>query len=128
MAGDIYAGFWMRFAAWIIDVIILGIVGAVLGLVLGDGPEVSLLSILIGFVYTVGFWVAEGATPGKMALGVRIVSDNGDPISPGQAIGRYFAQILSALILFIGFFMIGWTKKKQGLHDMLAGTVCIKTR
>jgi uncharacterized RDD family membrane protein YckC len=78
--------------------------------------------------YTIGFWIAEGATPGKMALGVRIISANGEPISGGQAVGRYFAQILSALILGFGFWMIGWTKKKQGLHDMLAGTVVIKTR
>lgn len=118
----------MRFAAWIVDVIILGVVDLLLRLLIDDGTARSGLSLVIAFTYTIGFWIAEGATPGKMAMGVRIISANGEPISGGQAVGRYPAQILSFLILGIGFFMIGWTKKKQGLHDMLANTVVVRTR
>ena len=128
MAGMPYAGFWMRLVASLIDGMILFVVGFVIGLLLSGSAAANLLAILIGFTYTVGFWVAEGATPGKMAMGVKIVSSNGEPISGGQAIGRYFAQILSALILGIGFLMIAWTPKKQGLHDYMANTVVIKTR
>jgi uncharacterized RDD family membrane protein YckC len=127
-AGGAYAGFWMRFAAAIIDGIILGISQFVVGAVIEDRVVGLGLNLLISFVYTIGFWVAEGATPGKMAMGVKIVSTDGSPITGGQAVLRYFAEWLSALILFIGFFMIAWTPQKRGLHDYIAGTLVIKTR
>jgi uncharacterized RDD family membrane protein YckC len=51
---------------------------------------------------------------------------NGDRISFGKASGRFFGKIISRLILGIGFFMIGFTEKKQGLHDMIAGCLVVK--
>lgn len=123
-----YAGFWMRFVAALIDGTILFVVGFVIGLLASDAVAANLLAALVGFGYTVGFWITQGATPGKMAMGCRIVSADGGAISGGQAIGRYFAQILSTLLLLIGHLMIAWTPQKRGLHDYLAGTVVIKTR
>jgi len=63
-----------------------------------------------------------------MALGLVVADEMGQRISFGRATGRYFAKILSSLILLIGFFMIGWTARKQGLHDMIAGTLVYKAR
>ncbi len=63
-----------------------------------------------------------GQTLGKMALQIRVVSMDGGPLSFGQAVGRYFATFLSALILGIGFVMAGVRSDKRGLHDLLAGT------
>lgn len=129
MAGGVeYAGFWMRFLAAIIDGIILGIVGAVVGLVVTDPAGSFGLNLMVSFAYTVGFWIAEGATPGKMAMGCKIMSADGEPLSAGQAVGRYFAQILNVLTLGIGYLMIAFTAEKRGLHDYVAGTVVIKTR
>jgi uncharacterized RDD family membrane protein YckC len=66
------------------------------------------------------------ATLGKMALGLKVTDLNGKQISFGKATGRYFAKIISAIILLIGFIMVAFTEKKQGLHDMIAGTLVVK--
>src|SRR6266511_5583017 len=75
-SGD-YAGFWMRLVAAFIDGIILNIIGYVLGQVAGGMALGLLFGLLLGVVYSVGFWVANnGQTPGKMALGIRVVTEN----------------------------------------------------
>jgi uncharacterized RDD family membrane protein YckC len=65
-------------------------------------------------------------TLGKMALGIVVTDMDSRRISFGRATGRYFAKILSGLILGIGFLMVAFTEKKQGLHDILAGTLVVK--
>jgi len=70
----------------------------------------------------------RGATVGKMAMGLRVVSDQGQRLIFLNATGRYFAKIISAIILCIGFIMIAFTDRKRGLHDMIAGTLVIKPR
>lgn len=59
-------------------------------------------------------------------FGLRVSNMQGGRISLGQAFIRYFAKFLSAMILYIGFMMAGWTEKKQALHDKLAGTLVVK--
>jgi uncharacterized RDD family membrane protein YckC len=126
-----YAGFWRRFAAYIIDAILLSIVLVPLALVFRDPDQQttisSPLSTAIGWLY---FALMESsgrqATLGKMALGIVVTDLEGNRIGFGRATGRYFAKILSALILFIGFIMIAFTQKKQGLHDMIASTLVVK--
>jgi len=127
LSGVEYAGFWMRFAAYIIDFIILFVVGIVLAIAVG-GTSGAALQFAVGIVYTIGFWIAEGATPGKMALGIKITTVDGDDIDFGRALLRYVGYIASAIILLIGYFMIAFTGQKRGLHDYIAGTVVIKTR
>ncbi len=68
---------------------------------------------------------ARQATIGKMALGIRVTGLNGERISFARATGRFFAKILSALILGIGFLMAAFTAHKQALHDMIAGTLVL---
>jgi uncharacterized RDD family membrane protein YckC len=88
-----------------------------------------ILGLLIGATYHIGFWVgADGATPGNMALGIRVRMADGGEIEPGAAIIRYIGYYVSAVIFFIGFIMIAFTPQKRGLHDYMAGTVVIKTR
>ncbi len=123
----VYAGFWIRFAAYIIDAIILFVVGIVLAVWVG-GTSGTALQFAVGLVYTIGFWIAEGATPGKMAVGIKITTVDGDDIDFGRALLRYVGYIASAIILFIGYLMIAFTGQKRGLHDYIAGTVVIKTR
>lgn len=84
---------------------------------------------MIGWLYFALMESSErGATLGKMALGLRVVTSDGQRLSFLNATGRYFAKIISAIILFIGFIMIGFTDRKRGLHDMIAGTLVIKAR
>ena len=86
------------------------------------GYATQLFSSLIGAAYTIAFHWMWGQTLGKMALQIRVVSMDGGPLSFGQAVGRYFATFLSALILGIGFIMAGVRSDKRALHDLLAGT------
>jgi uncharacterized RDD family membrane protein YckC len=127
LSGVEYAGFWIRFTANIIDAIIL-IIPNILLAVAVDTPGSTLLSLALGLVYTVGFWTAQGATPGKMAVGVKITTVDGEDIDFGRALLRYVGYIASAIILLIGYLMIAFTREKRGLHDYIAGTVVVKTR
>jgi uncharacterized RDD family membrane protein YckC len=145
-----YGGFWRRFAAYFIDSIILqiamSIVGAVFGVSLGingmtgnaDVANAAALG-MVGTVWIISFvgtWLyfallessSMQATLGKLALGVIVTDLNGDRISFARATGRYFAKIVSTIILFIGFIMAAFTERRQGLHDLMAGTLVYKTR
>jgi uncharacterized RDD family membrane protein YckC len=84
------------------------------------------LSLLV--LYTVGFWVWRGQTPGKIALRIRIVGVDGRPIGIGRAIGRYSGYIASAVFIFIGYLMIGFDRRKQGLHDKIARTYVVRMK
>lgn len=114
-----YAGFWKRFAAGAIDVIVVGIISAIIG---------HQLAIIGGMGYIIAMVYRYGATMGMLALDIRLVTYRGTQPSMGQIVGWTFAQILSALILYIGYLMIAWTEKKQGLHDKLAETYVVNTR
>ena len=125
-----YAGFWIRTAAYLIDAILVSIVNVSLSYALfgsynmvDRNVPLTLISTVLGIIYFCGMESsARQATLGKMVVGIKVGDLNGDRISFGNAFGRYFAEILSALILGFGFFMAGWDPKKQALHDRLAGT------
>lgn len=68
------------------------------------------------------------ATVGKLALGIRVTDMHGNRISFPRALGRYAAKIISTLILGIGFLMVAWTRRKQGLHDLMADTLVLNGR
>lgn len=134
-----YGGFWIRLVAYIIDAILLSIAMGVVGAVAGVNffnPDIESYSSSVNFVYVLVAWLyfallessERGATVGKMAMGLRVVTDQGQRLSFLNATGRYFAKIISAIILCIGFIMIAFTDRKRGLHDMIAGTLVIKTR
>ena len=134
-----YAGFWKRVAAAIIDGIIIMIggfaIGFVFGLVMVAGgthdPAVlkgmsTILGLILGWIY---FAVMESSptqgTLGKRAMGIKVTDLKGSKIDFGKATGRYFGKIISALILLIGYIMVAFTQKKQGLHDMMAGCLVV---
>jgi uncharacterized RDD family membrane protein YckC len=144
--GDVaYAGFWIRFLASVIDSILtFAIVGPVLywlygkeyflvalGLSEADsffaGPADPLLNYVLPAIAVVLFWIARQATPGKMALSMKIVdADSFGPLTKGQAIGRYLGYYVSIFGLFIGFLWVAFDPRKQGWHDKLARTVVIR--
>ena len=134
-----YGGFWVRVVAYIIDGILLTIVCGVVDRLLGINilatdwdhydPLANVISLVIGWLYFALLESSErGATVGKMVMGLRVVTSDGQRLSFMNATGRYFAKILSAIILCIGFIMVAFTDKKRGLHDIIAGTLVIKTR
>jgi uncharacterized RDD family membrane protein YckC len=136
---SMYAGFWRRVVAAILDGLVVSIVTVPLTLALGGGddigsnsgmyysPAASSISILLGWLYAALMESSsKQATLGKMAMGAIVTDLEGRRIGFGKATGRHFAKILSALILGIGFLMVAFTARKQGLHDILAGTLVMK--
>ena len=120
-----YAGFWRRFAAFIIDGIILGVVSFVIQATLGDIVS-NILGFLIGWVCFAAMESSSNqATVGKIAIGIVVTDLNGDRTSFGRATGRYFGKIISSVILCIGFLMAAFTEKKQALHDIMAGCLVV---
>ena len=133
-----YAGFWIRFGALLIDLVIMAIVLYVpLSLIYGEEYWIGdkliygfwdvMLGYVVPFVATIWFWLRYLGTPGKMVMKLQIVdASTGGKMRTGQAIGRYFAYILSAVPLCLGFIWVGVDQRKQGWHDKLAGTVVIR--
>ncbi len=122
----LYAGFWMRFLASIVDAIILGVVTVPVGLLVDNLAARILLQTLINAIYTLGFWLGRGATPGKMAMSMEIVMADGRPLTGEAAVLRYVGYFANVLTLGIGYLMIAFTPEKRGLHDYIAGTVVIR--
>ena len=138
-----YAGFWKRFAACLIDGLITGILGFVAGFVLGIAlvvfgvapemlldPAVQLGFNIFGFVIGVSYFVLMECskfqgTIGKMALGIKVTDLEGNQIGFAKAFGRYFGKIVSAIIVGIGFLMVAFTERKQGLHDSMSGCLVV---
>jgi len=119
----------MRFVAAIIDALILLIPYVPIELWVDGTASQLLLRVLIGALYNVGFWVAnDGATPGKMVMGMKIVMVDREPIEVGPAFLRWIGYYISFLTLGIGYILIAFTPQKRGLQDYIAGTVVIKTR
>jgi uncharacterized RDD family membrane protein YckC len=142
-----YAGFWLRFVAFIIDSAILWVPAFLLQLganmLLAVRPtgrfafnNIHLMAPMAGvwaadvvmrWLYYAFFEASEfQATPGKLALGLIVTDEEGSRLGFGRATGRYFGKLLSGFILYIGFMMAGWTQKKQALHDILAKTLVVK--
>jgi uncharacterized RDD family membrane protein YckC len=142
-----WAGFWRRFWAYWIDGFLSWFLGLFLTVIvrLSAGvsiwplwkesaqstPMLAVMEIVVGLVfwlvYFAGFESSERqATPGKSVLSLKVTDLSGRRIGFGRAVGRRFATILSALTLGIGFAMAGFTRRRQALHDMIAGTLVIR--
>jgi len=147
--GAQYGGFWIRFVARLID-------GAVVSIVLGpifvllmttyfaahhsfernQPPDAGffVLIALIAMVASLSVWLYDAlmtssskqGTLGKMVFRLKVVDLNGARISFARATGRFFAKILSGMILNIGYVMAGFTERKQALHDIIVGTLVLR--
>jgi uncharacterized RDD family membrane protein YckC len=137
--GPVFGGFWIRFAAYIIDSLILGVISFVMGWVLGfalglAGSSVSMAQqvggvagLVVSVLYFTWSWVRSGSTPGMSLMGLQVVRDaDGGPISWGKALIRYVGLIISTLVLFIGLIWVAFDRRKRGWHDLMAGTVVIR--
>jgi len=138
-------GFWLRIAAAMIDGVIVGIptvivlcVPAMVAHFTGDKNQglVDSAVVLATVAVLVGNWLyfsllessARGATLGKRALGLRVVTSQGRRLTFLNATGRYFAKFISALILGIGYLLAAFTSGKRALHDFMADTLVIRSR
>jgi uncharacterized RDD family membrane protein YckC/Tfp pilus assembly major pilin PilA len=138
----IYAGFWRRYLALVLDQIIISVpvllVVVVIAVVLSVGADADgKAAAAVAPLFYLLMWTASAlyyalqessvhqATLGKRALGIKVTDLRGGRISFGNALGRWFATALSYLTCYIGFFMAGFTERKQALHDMVADTLVV---
>lgn len=129
-AWSVPAGFWVRAAAYLVDMFVLSVfafmAGVACAIVLGEhgGEQVAqLLTLLVSIAY---FALQESstyqATLGKRAMGLIVVDAHGERLSALHALGRYVAKALNWITLGVGWALAGWTDRKRGLHDMVAST------
>lgn len=144
----IYAGFWRRFAAVWIDSLVISVISTILGILYvflfilpkamsADAERVAdlnaemqaygiVIHLAIAWIYYSLFESSsKQGTLGKLAVGIKVTDLHGNRISAGIAFGRNFTKLFSMLIFFIGFIMVAFTKRKQGLHDITAGCLVI---
>ncbi len=122
-----YAGFWLRLCAVFVDSVLLGLMGLILSSLLQAEPVQSGVGVILGWLYYAYMESSHRqATFGKMVMKIKVTDEEGNRVTFARATGRHFAKILSALIIMIGYLMVLWTKKKQGLHDILAKTLVVR--
>lgn len=127
-----YAGFWVRFLATLIDGIIISVGTGLIISLTGGGAYVGSLSHSLFLLaaqwayYSLMESSERQATVGKIALGLRVTDLDGNRISFGKATARFFGKVVSGLLLFVGYIMVAFTDKKQGLHDKLVSTLVLK--
>jgi uncharacterized RDD family membrane protein YckC len=140
MSSRRYAGFWIRLVARLIDNTITSIAGYIfqiplllvmarmdkktpdLGMLVGAAAVAVVMSLAASGYYEGWFLVNKGATPGKMVLGLKVIRARGGPMTWGVSIGRFFAHMLSAFTLYVGYMMAGWDEEKRALHDRVCDT------
>ena len=141
-----YATFWHRLGAYLIDYVLISLVTCPIGMVTGamsamaeqsggDAAQAASagMTVLLYVVAIVAGWLYNAlmessswqGTVGKRVLGIRVTDLDGNRINFGRATGRYFGKIISSMICAVGFIMVLFTERKQGLHDMMASTLVL---
>ncbi len=137
-ARDTFAGFWRRFAATLVDGTILWFPPSILRVALGmplldtSGSSsdeelfITLLTLVLCWFYAALLESsARQATLGQQLLGIRVMDVEGRRITFGRATGRYFGQLLSAVLCGVGYLFNLWTSRRQTLHDLVSGCVLV---
>jgi len=110
------AGFWERMAAALLDLVLIGICGVVVGR----------FTPIVALAYFSAMWAWKGTTIGGIVLGLKVVRFDGQPLTFPVALIRGLAAAFSIVVLFLGILWIAWDPEKQGWHDKIAGTVVLK--
>ena len=111
----VYASFGERLVARLIDGMILIL------------PSMFIPFIVPWLYFALQEGSANGATIGKRAMGIRVLSEDGQAIGFGTATGRFFGQLLNMFTLFIGYFLMLFNSRNQCLHDMITSTIVVKS-
>lgn len=153
VGGMQFGGFWLRFAAKLVDGLILGVVNQILFVPLfvvafsegmeagrsgGAPPDIFHGMLLVVWALTVvaqlGVQAAYNtifvgkyqSTPGKMVCGLKVVLSDGSKVSYMRAFGRFWAEMVSGLTLYIGYIIAAGDDEKRALHDHMCNTRVVK--
>ena len=131
-----YAGFWIRVVAYIIDAIILGVLGGIIDAIFqvnlqnptsGNYTAANGLGVLISIAYFAGLWTYMGATLGQRIFGIRVVDANtGQQLTIGKALVRWVGLFIAFIVCFIGVIWVAFDPRKQGWADKIAGTLVLR--
>ena len=110
------AGFWIRFWASFLDLVLLGILLSFTGA----------FFFILWAAYHIGMWLWRGTTIGGIVAGIKVLRLDDKPLDFSVALVRSLSSFFSAAVLFLGFFWAGWDRDKQSWHDKIAGTVVVK--
>ncbi|OGV43987.1 MAG: hypothetical protein A2X48_05410 [Lentisphaerae bacterium GWF2_49_21] len=139
----VYGGFWVRTLAKILDWIIIGVIQIPFTIAyvisLSFFPEsiitalimfaYFILSMVVGVLFNIFFLTKYSATPGKMAFGLGLINADGtEKISWQKSMGRYFAEILGGMMMYIGYIIVVFDKEKRALHDYMCKTRVVYKR
>ena len=129
-----YAGFWIRCCAYCVDFFVVFAISYLVGIVLGVffataglqdvlAPIAGFLGVIVRWAYYVYMTYDYEATLGKKLFGLRVISASNEQVDLGQIFLREtVGKIASAVIFGIGFLMVGFNNKKEGLHDKIGKT------
>jgi uncharacterized RDD family membrane protein YckC len=122
-----FGGFWRRVAAFLIDGVVIGGVAYLAGKTFSaDGAAIAAFAFFV--IYSAGFeGSALQATPGKLAMGMRVLDVEGARMTWGRSLSRGFLKLVSAGSGGAGFAVAAFTPMKQAVHDLMASTVVVRT-
>ena len=118
-----YAGFFQRLVGYIIDALIISVP---LGILFKNSEANNAIQLIVWTVYYVWMLGKYGQTVGKMVMKIKVVKEDGSPISYSDALIRELTSYLSAVVLFLGFLWVIWDSKKQAWHDKIVKTIVVK--
>lgn len=126
-----YAGFGVRLAAYLIDVVVIIVANLILQMIFGAMKMETVgafASMIVGWGYLIYFTAATGQTLGKKAMNIKVVRlDNGKTLDyMGAFLREVVGRFVSGIVLALGYLWVIGDAKKQGWHDKIAGTVVIK--
>ncbi len=134
-----YAGFWLRLGSAVIDYVILALIILFLFVLFKPNHSISLnnvpvytvvIVVILGIVvigaYFIAFWAWKGQTPGKMVMNIKVIRFRSNPVDLTHSVLRFGAYVLCVLTIFIGFILMAFDNRKQGLHDKIADTCVVK--
>lgn len=130
----VYSGFWRRVAAIAVDAVLLAALMLAIseavgwpGLLLRDEFAPRLGAFAVSLVYFVGFESSGWqGTPGKRAVRIKVTDLSGHRIGIPRALWRHVAELLSVVLYFTGFLLAAFTRRRQCLHDLMAGTLVVR--
>ena len=131
-----YGGFWIRVVAYIIDFIILGVIGSIVDVIFHANPSdaaasgngiAGLINLVLDIAYFAGQWSYFGATLGQRIFKLRVVDANtGQPIGVGKALLRWLGLFVSFAVCFVGVIWVAFDARKQGWMDKIASTLVVQ--
>ncbi len=134
-AGGNYAGFWIRVVAYLIDTVILVVIGGAIDVAFHANPNdpnasgngiAGIINFILGIAYFVGLWTVWSATVGQRVFKLRVVDANTmQPITPGKAALRYIGLVIAFFVCFVGVIWVAFDARKQGWADKIASTLVV---